>query len=218
MSDNYKVDLSGLADWAPYEGLGGQDLLAKDGLYATKVTKIVAGKTKDGSKQQLTVAVTVLDEDEKGKQMISNVICSGVDKNGKPMIRQLGDFLHSIGATTEQIRGLSAKGAVDVDALIQMAMGKTAHVYAEAETYEGTMTSKVRNWVTKQRYDEAVAANTHRKPRRADTSFAGPSGVSAGNGPLNIGGPGAASAAKPAGATAQPNAAQALAGLGLLGL
>ena len=216
MSENYKVDLSGLADWTPYEGLGGQDLLAKDGLYAVKVTKVVAGKTKDGSKQQLTVASVVIDEDEKGKQMITNVMCSGVDRNGKPMIRQLGDFLSSIGATTEQIRGLSSKGAVAVEAIIGRALNKTAFAQVEAETYEGVMSSKVRNWTNKQRYDEAVAANTHRKPRKADVSFSSPSGVSAGSGPLNLGGP-AATKPNPAGATAQ-NPAQALAGLGLLGL
>ncbi len=203
----FNVDLSGLADWAPYEGFGSNSLMKQDGSYKATVTKVQLTKSSNGSPMFLVQQI-VQDEDEKGASLLNNVMVGGNDKNGKSMIRQLGDFLQGCGTAPDVIRSLAQKGSIDGEQLASQLVGKTVHFTAEAETYEGKQTSKVKNYISKQQYDDAVAANAHRRPRAAAQSFAGaPAGVV--TGPANVGGPAANGAAPKA------NPLQALASLSL---
>lgn len=173
---NFNVDLSGLASYTPVEGIGSSSLLKMDGFYSAVVTKILLGKSSSGN-NKFIVGLAVQDADEKGSTLIADVLVSGTDKNGNPNIRQLGDFLSSIGMSMEQIRAFAANGQQPGEALAGQLQGKTCFPNVEAETYEGNTRSRVRGWVNKQRYDDAVSANAHRKPRKADTAFSGPAAM-----------------------------------------
>lgn len=173
------VDLSFLKDYSPYDGLGSSDLLKHDGLFAVTISKVTFGKSKSGN-EMLTIALAVVDEDERGKNIVTNVLVGGTNAKGEPNGRQFGDLLTSVGITVEKLRELAAKGPQDVEVLAGALVGRTAHAECEAEEYQGRSSSKVRNFVLKTRYETAVAANTHRKPHKAATSFAGtPAGASA---------------------------------------
>lgn len=176
---SFNIDFSGLANYTPVEGVGTSALLKMDGFYAAAVEKVTLGKSSSGN-HKLIMTLAVQDADEKGQTLVADVLVSGSDKNGNPNIRQLGDFLHSLGMNTEQVRGLSASAAQNGEAFGTQLRGKVAYCNVEAETYNGNTRSRVQGYVTKQRYDDAVSANAHRKPRKADTSFAGaPAGITA---------------------------------------
>jgi len=169
---SFNVDLSGLANYTPVEGIGSSSLLKLDGFYSATVTKVLMGKSSSGN-NKFIVALAVQDADEKGATLIADVLVSGQDKNGNPNIRQLGDFLNSIGMSMEQVRAFAANGTQPGDGLAQTLTGKTVYANVEAETYQNETRSRVRGYITKQRYDDAVSANAHRKPRKADTAFSG---------------------------------------------
>lgn len=187
MADNMMVDLSDLAGFTPYEGLGSSSLLKQDGSFKVQLTKLVPGKT-DGNdgKFKLTYVAVVQDEDEKGATLIGDILCSGKDKNGNPMIRQLGEVLLSTGSTLETIRNsLSKQTNVDLNALANALKDKIGYARVEAETYEGRTTSKVKGFITEQAFKDAVAANAHRRPRRDAQPFVSQPGQQAANGVLN---------------------------------
>jgi hypothetical protein len=169
---SFNVDLSGLANYTPVEGIGSSSLLKLDGFYSATVTKVLMGKSSSGN-NKFIVGLAVQDADEKGATLIADVLVSGQDKNGNPNIRQLGDFLNSLGMSMEQVRAFAANGTQPGDGLAQTLTGKTVYANVEAETYQNETRSRVRGYVTKQRYDDAVSANAHRKPRKADTAFSG---------------------------------------------
>ncbi len=211
------VDLGELKDFTPTEGLGSNSLMKMDGTYCGKVLKILPRRSESSGNPMWLVQLIVEDEDEKGASLLQNVLLGGKDRNGDSLARQLGQFLTSVGYTTEQIRGFAAKGVVDGEQLGQAFIGKLVYFTAEAESYEGKMTSKVKNFVTKQNYDDAKAANAHRKPHNAAVSFSGPpAGIAA---PANVGGPaanvGGPAATAGANGAAKPNPLQALQGLNL---
>lgn len=204
---SFTVDLGELANYTPTEGLGGNALLKMDGFYSGQITKVLLKKSSTGNPMFLVQQI-VQDADEKGQSLLQNVLCGGKDKNGEPLSRQLGQFLTGLGMTQDQIRAFAANGVQDGEALAAKFVGKIAYFSVEAETYESKMSSKINNYISKQQYDDAVAIGAHRKPRRADVSFAGPpAGVT--TGPTNVGGPAAATNG------AKPDAMKALAGLGL---
>ena len=190
----FNIDLGELANYTPTEGLGGNSLMKQDGMYSAVITKILLKKSQAGHPMFLVQQI-VQDADEKGASLLQNVLCGGKDKNGDPLSRQLGQFLTGMGLTQDQIRAFAANGVADGEAVASKFVGKTVYFTAEAETYEGKMSSKVGNYITPQAYNDAVAANAHRKPRRADVTFSGPpAGVT--TGPTNVGGP-AANGVKP---------------------
>jgi len=208
--DNYNVDLSGLINYVPFEGLGSNGLLKFDGLYTGLVTKIIPGKSGTGN-PKWTIAQVVQDEDEKGQNLVSTVLIGGVDSKGEPLIRQLGAFMTSIGMTLDQIKKFASDNASkppDVKTLASLFVGKTVHIQCEAEPYEGKMSTKVQNYVSPQAYVDAKAANAHRKPRRADATFSGPSTTTTSMS-LNVGGPAMSNGAP------KTDAAAKLASLGL---
>lgn len=232
MARDVMIDLSGLADFVPYEGLGSSDLFDKDGSYKFSITKLNPSLSKDGAKDMLVGVFTSMDEDSKGKQIIHNVLCSGVDSNGKPLVRQLGELLISVGYTVEQVRSLAAGGKVKPDQLVPALTGKTCFGAIEAENYEGALTSRIKSFIPQQRYTDAVSANAHRKAHKAQASVSGGVGNTAAlpniGGPTTglapVGGGMPAPMAVPAlgipgnSAVAAPNPTARLAGLGLPGI
>jgi len=182
---SFNIDLSGLANYTPVESIGSSSLLKMDGFYSAIITKIMLGKTGTGN-NKFIVGLAVQDADEKGATLIADVLVSGTDKNGDPNIRQLGHFLSSIGMSMEQVRAFAANGTQPGEGLAAQLQGKLCFPNVEAETYEGNTRSRVRGWVNKQRYDDAVAANAHRKPRKADTAFSGPAASTVTSGPTPV--------------------------------
>lgn len=204
---SFNIDLGELANYTPTEGLGGNSLMKMDGFYSAQITKILLKKSQAGHPMFLVQQI-VQDADEKGASLLQNVLCGGKDKNGDPLSRQLGQFLTGMGLSQEQIREFAKNGIVDGEQVAAKFVGKTVYFSSEAETYEGKMSSKISNYVSKQQYDDAVAANAHRKPRRADVTFSGtPAGVT--TGPTNVGGPAAQNGA------GKPDALTALKALNL---
>jgi len=204
---SFSIDLTELKDFTPSEGLGSNSLIEKDGSYTGNITKVMLQKSKDG-KPMFLVQQIVDDADAKGAMLLQNVLVGGRDRNGDPLARQLGSLLTSIGYSVEQIRGLAATGNIDGEAMAKQLTGKRVYFTVEAEAYEGKISSRIQNYVTKQAYDDAVAANAHRRPRRVtDASFSGAPA-------------GAAGMPAPAGAAATGAKAKdpmaALAGLNLL--
>lgn len=200
---SFNIDLGELSNYTPTEGLGGNSLMKQDGFYSGQITKILLKKSQAGHPMFLVQQI-VQDADEKGASLLQNVLCGGKDKNGDPLSRQLGQFLTGMGLSQDQIREFAKNGIVDGEQVAAKFVGKIVYFSAEAESYEGKMSSKISNYVSKQQYDDAVAANAHRKPRRADVTFSGtPAGVT--TGPTNVGGPAAGAqngAAKPDALTA----------------
>jgi hypothetical protein len=183
---DFNIDLADLAGFTPSEGLGSNALLKMDGIYTGTIAKVIKQKSKSGNPMFL-VQFIVQDVDEKGQSILHNVLVGGKDKNGEGNIKQLGQLMISCGYSVEQVQALAKNGTVPSDAIINALTGKTATFECEAEAYEGRLSSKISNFVTKSKLDEAVAVNAHRKPRRADMAFAG---APAGAAPV-IGGPAA---------------------------
>lgn len=169
---SFSIDLSGLSDFTPVESMGSSSLLKQDGYYGCIVNTVKLGKSGSGN-NKFVIGLTVQDADEKGAQLIADVLVSGVDKNGGLNVRKLGEFMTSMGMTQEQIRAFAGNGTQPGEAVANQLAGKACYVSVEAETYNGNTRSKVNNFVTKQRYDDSVAANAHRKPHRAQMAFAG---------------------------------------------
>jgi len=167
MAKDFLVDLTGLADFSPMELLGTSALLKLDGYYSAQITKLTPGQSSTGNNKVL-ISFTVTSPDEKGALLLKDVPMSGTDKNGNPNIRQFGQLLVSVGLSTEQVQGLAKSGQTTVDAFSKMLIGKAAYLNVEAETYQGNTRSNVRGFITKQQHDDAVAAGTHRRPRRAE--------------------------------------------------
>lgn len=214
---DFTIDLSELAGFTPTEGLGGNALLKMDGIYSGLITKVIKKKAQSGNPMFLVQQI-VQDADEKGQSILHNVLVGGKDKNGEGNIKQLGQLLISCGFTIEQVQALSKSGAVAADGIIQHLLNKTCFFEVEAEPYEGKLSTKITNYVTKVRFDEAIAANAHRKPRRADMAFAAaPAGAQ--QALPSIGGPAASApalnGAAMAAASKPADPLAALAGLGL---
>jgi hypothetical protein len=167
---SFTIDLAGLSNYTPVEGIGTSSLLKMDGLYSATINKVTLGKSASGN-HKFILSLSVLDADEKGASLLSDVLVSGTDKNGTPNIRQFGDLLLSIGMTQEQIRAFAGNGQQPGEGVAQTITGKTVFCNVEAETYNGNTRSRVQGFVNQQRYTDAVSANAHRKPRKSETSF-----------------------------------------------
>lgn len=186
MAENksFTVDLSGLATFTASEGIGSSALLKMDGYYALTIAKVTQGQTSTGN-NKFILSCSVQDADEKGQSIIADVLASGTTQKGDLNIVKhpmgLGRLLQSMGMTQEQVQKYSANGQQPGDALAQAFSGKTVYLNIEAETYNGNTRSRCQNFITKQQYEDAVAANAHRKVRKADQTFAAPpAGVTTG--------------------------------------
>lgn len=173
---------TGLADYAPYEGMGSSELLTHDGTFKFTIKSARPGKAKQSGDDKLTVVLVCEDEDNKGRQVIKDVAAGGNDKNGKPKIRQLGDVLLSRGTPVEKIRAIGQSGSTDLDALAQAITGSTVFATVSADTYEGKTRSQVDNFVEAARYEADKAVGAHRKPHSLVATTAASTPASTPNG------------------------------------
>ena len=202
MSDkvSFKVDFGEAASYTPYDGLGASALLKQDGLYKATIQKVIPGRSKSGN-PKFTLSIVVQDEDEKGQSIIGDVLAGGRDKDGNPLSRKLWDVFFSMGMTQDQVRALASNGQQDEAVVVNALTGKTVFVNIEAETWEGKTSSRIQSFTSGQKYADAIAANAHRKPRKADVAFTGaPAGISTPAPAASLNGSGSPVASAPAAA------------------
>lgn len=166
MSDNVLINFADLADYTPYDGAGSAVLLPFDGMVRAKVIKFKTGSSKGGNKTvKLVLAIT---EDNVAGTLYADIPVTGKDKNGEPLIRKFGDFLTSAGKSLDEIKAAAASGQqVPVDTIMEQMIEGSVQVFVEVEasTYNGKRSSKITNFVSPQRFSDAVTAGTHRRPR-----------------------------------------------------
>ncbi len=175
---SFSVNLAELASYSGIvDGIGSSALLKMDGFYKLLVTKVTPGKSKEGN-PKFILSCVVQDEDEKGNTLVADVLAGGYDKNGKPNIHRLGNFFESIGMSVQQVIAMAQNGEQAEVTIAASMTNKVIHANVEAETYQGNTRSNVRGFITATKYTDAVSANAHRKPHKAQTSFTGtPAGV-----------------------------------------
>lgn len=171
---SFNVDLSVLSNFVAGEGIGSSALLKMDGYYALTVTKVTMAQTSSGN-NKFVLSCAVQDTDEKGQSIIADVLASGNTQKGDPNATKhpmgVARLFHSLGMSQEQVRAYAANGTQPGDALAQLFTGKTIYLNIEAETYQGNTRSRAQSFITKAQYDDAVAANAHRKVRKAEQAF-----------------------------------------------
>jgi hypothetical protein len=178
---SFNIDFTEAASYEGLvDGLGSVSLLKKDGIYSAVINRVSLTESKEAKNPMFLLGLTVQDEDEKGAALISRVLVGGKDKNGKPNSKQLWDLFASMGKTTEEVKALASNGSVAGDTVAQALVGKTVFVNVEAENYQGNTSSAVKGFTSAEKYADAVSANAHRKPRKADVAFTGaPAGAQA---------------------------------------
>lgn len=180
-------------DYTPYSGEGGADAVPFDGLVAVT---LAGSNTYDAKKNDrnetppmIRVNAVIQDEDGGGLRLISHLHLDGTDRNGDWMGRQFCDFISSCGTPLENIHKNAASGVnvPDANAIVKKYMEekRTGYCEIEADVYDGKETTRVKNWVTKERYEQAKTIGAHRRKRRAVNATA-----PANTGGVNLGGGG----------------------------
>ena len=207
MAENTSFDFSFAPhkEYTPYSG-DASDMIPFDGFVAVKLGNMKPYLTKEKKFPALKVASVILDEDGKGLRLVDDVMCGGKDKNGDDLGRQFCDLLVSAGTPVDAIRQNAANGAsAPIEHIIAKIAGKEAYCEIQADVYEGKDTSKVINWITKERYDQAKVIGAHRRSRRkvVQQNAAGAQNVNLGGGiQTNAAGPGTNGTVAPAAAAA----------------
>lgn len=175
MADQQNTDFNfyftPFATYEAYSGEGGSDNVPFAGLVHVNLTSLSAFHTapKDGSQPKPAVKVgsVIQDEDGKGLRLISTVLAGGKDKNGDDLGRQFIDLLVSSGTTVDAIKK-NAQNNVGgpISGILNQLRGRGAYCEIDGDTYDGRETTRVLNWVTKERYEQAKAIGAHRRPRR----------------------------------------------------
>lgn len=188
-------------DFTPFSGEGGADAVPFDGLVAIS---LAGSATYDAKKNErgetpamIRVNAVIQDEgDGQGLRLISHLHLDGTDRNGDWMGRQFLEFQHSCGTSVEQIHKNAEAGTnvPDANLIIKKYMDdkRTGYCEIEADVYDGRETTRVKNWITKERYEQAKAIGAHRRKRRTVGTTASP-----GAGGVNLGGGAAANGATP---------------------
>lgn len=199
-SEDFEIDFSPHTEFTPYQGVGRSDRLAKDGFYALTIKSLTPKKAASGKPMALFAGV-VQDEDARGANLVTNILCGGKDKDGNDLGRQFMEFIHAAGTAVEKIQTSAKNGAkAPASQLFAQYIGKTVWARVEADVYEGQETSIISGWVTQEDYEKAKLIGAHRKDRR---TVAAGGAVSAAAGALNLGG--SANGARPATSSALPN-------------
>lgn len=172
---NFKVSFAPFANWAPYAGSGGSDIVPFDGLVEVKLASFepyfTEAKPNSPSKPAIKVFSTIVDKDGENLRLIDDVLCGGKDKHGEDMGRQLMELLASSGTTVEAIQQLAKEGKdTDIAALCQQIVGRSAYCEIQASAYNGKEGTEVTNWIMKERYEQAKTLGAHRRKRRAVTT------------------------------------------------
>lgn len=206
MADNvdFIVDFTPHTKYTPYSGAGASDTVPFDGMVAVKLDSWSTYMSKGTpSRPMAKLAGVIQDEDAAGLRLIDDTTCGSLDKNGEDLGRQLMDFLVSSGTSVENIQKNAAAGAkAPISQILQAKVGQIAYAEIQADIYDGKETSKVINWVTKERYEKAKAIGAHRKKRRQipTANATAAAGVNLGGGVNGASAP-MAGATAPAGST-----------------
>lgn len=178
-ANNKVVDLSGLGGYVHVDGIGTSDLFTHDGIFKMLPLRfkptLSEGERSKGELMLLASLAADATEDTAdsvngGRKIIRNIMCGGKDKNGEPMIRQLGELLESAGWTVEQIREIAKNGSTDGEKLaVYVQNACAAGVYAEvsARSYDGKMMSEITRFVSAADYEAAKKNGAYRKPHNA---------------------------------------------------
>lgn len=207
---DFNFSFAPFKEYQPYTGEGGSDPFPFDGFVAVQLGGFTPyfTKARDGSPSKPAVKVhgVAQDDDAKGLRLIDDVLCGGKDKNGADLGRQFIDLLISSGTPLENVHSNAQKGAEgSIQAITKPLKGRIAYAEIEADVYDGRPTTKVKNWVTKERYEQSKLAGAYRRPRRAVGQAAG-AGAAGG---FNVGGATTTTAGATANGTAPAQTTQA---------
>lgn len=154
------IDVSALTGFTGIpEGLGRSDIFTHDGRFAFKIEKAKEDKgEKAPYNTLLLLALTCLDEDNKGRGAIHNVTVSGLNKDNVPNVLNLGSLMKSMGASIEQIVGLGRTGSIDLQTIIPGLIGRTVYMETTSEVYQGKARTKTRWFIEKAAYEASQKA------------------------------------------------------------
>jgi len=188
---DFNFSFTPFKEYQPYTGEGGSDPFPFDGFVCVKPTSIVPyfTRAKDGqpSKPAVKVHGVAQDDDAKGLRIIGDVLCGGKDKNGEDLGRHFIDLLLSSGTPLENIHRNAQSGAEgSIKAITKPLLERMLFAEVEADVFDGNPTTRIKNWVTKERYEQSKLAGAYRRPRRTVNAGA--------NTGFSVGGAGAAGA------------------------
>jgi hypothetical protein len=154
------IDVSALTGFTGIpEGLGRSDLFTHDGRFAFRIDKAKEDKgEKAPFNTLLLLALSCLDDDNKGRGSIHNVTVSGLNKDNQPNVLNLGSLMKSAGASVEQVVALGRSGSIDLQALIPSLIGKTIYMETTSEVYQGKARTKTRWFIEKAAYEASQKA------------------------------------------------------------
>lgn len=180
------IDITALATWEPFAGIGAGELLSHDGSFSFLIKSASVKQTGDDNKETILMVLVCQDEDNKGRQVNHNCVVGGVDKKGNPMVRNLGELFHALGKTKEEIRAAAASGTLDIEKLAPSIVGKVVHGRVTAQEFNNKgkiqRNSSVDGFITRQAYEDAVKTGAHRKPHNfaaSSSATVAPAGTAA---------------------------------------
>jgi hypothetical protein len=162
-------------DFTPYAGEA-VDCLPFDGYVAVALTGSATFDSKPNERGErvpmIRINGVVQDEGEgQGMRILSNLHLDGTDRNGGWMGRQFLEFMHSCGTTLETIVKNAESGVVinDANLIVKKFMEekRLGYLEVEADVYDGRETTRVKNWISKEKYEQARLVGAHRRKRRA---------------------------------------------------
>lgn len=161
-------------DFTPYAGESA-DCIPFDGYVAVALTGSATYDSKPNERGErapmIRVNAVLQDEGEgQGLRVISNLHLDGNDRNGGWMGRQFLEFMHSCGTTLETIQKNAENGVVinDANAIVKKFIEekRLGYIEVEADVYDGRETSRVKSWISKEKYEQAKLVGAHRRKRR----------------------------------------------------
>jgi len=164
------IDVSALTGFTGIpEGLGRSDLFTHDGRFAFRIEKAEeATGQKPPHNALLLLALTCLDDDNKGRGVIHNVTVSGMNSKNAPNVLNLGSLMKSAGASVEQVAGLGRSGSVDLQKIIPSLIGKTIYMETTSEVYEGKPKTKTNWFIERVKYEASQKAQDSSWRRQCD--------------------------------------------------
>jgi hypothetical protein len=145
-------------------------------MVAVKLVKLHGYRSKDKKLPMAKIVIAALDEDVKNLKLITDEAMGGKDKHGEDLGRQFITVLNSTGTDVEKIHANAANGVKMSNTQIFQALeGKEGYVEIEADVWDGQEITRVKNWITKERYEQAAVAAAG-----AAANFGGTNGAATG--------------------------------------
>lgn len=142
MSNARDLDLTGYDKYVPSDGSSHRrDLLTHNGAFMCRVEAVTPVAGSGDKNDMVVVDLTVLDADNAGKGMTTNVVYTGEynSKTGpKPNKERLFSLLASAGISAADIAGAVAQGKAQIAAIADKLVGRTVYTRTEAKPYDKT--------------------------------------------------------------------------------